>query len=444
MESAIATIAAVSTPPGQGGIAVIRVSGPKAFAIGEQITGKRLKPGALQRALFTDQHKQAIDDGLILTFPKPHSFTGDDVIELQGHGGQVVQSMLLDRVIQLGATLAAPGEFSQRAFINGKMDLTQAEAICDLIESGSESAVRASMRSLQGAFSERVQQLQQQLIHLRSYTEAALDFAEEEIDFLDQPQLRDNLNKLHDTLQSTLSTARQGARLNQGIVVAIAGRPNAGKSSLINHLSGYDAAIVSDIPGTTRDIVKEQVVINGVPVQLIDTAGLRETGDSIETEGIRRAWQSIEQADAIWYLVDASYGENEEDREFIKQLDSGKLTLIYSKSDLVGKAGTHPDQALALSVVNETGIQQLKDALVTPLNEAASESTFSARQRHINALEQAFESVNLAQKIFEQTGSGELMAEDLKQAQKALSKITGEYSQEDLLGDIFSSFCIGK
>ncbi len=439
------TIAAIATPPGVGGIGVIRISGPRAASIGEAITASTLVPGRVQYRRFLDAAGETLDQGLALYFRAPHSFTGEDVVELQGHGGPVLQEMLLARLLELGCRLARPGEFSERAFLNGKLDLAQAEAIADLIESGSQAAARAAMKSLQGVFSRRIHELVESLIELRAFVEAALDFAEEEIDFLAES---DVLQRLDDLLQSTaavLEEAERGRLLGEGLTLAIAGRPNAGKSSLLNRLAGYDAAIVTDIAGTTRDVIREHIALEGIPVHVIDTAGLRESEDPVEQEGIRRAWREIEQADAVLMLIDARSGETEEDRAILKRLHGLAVTRVYTKADLLEDGENPCPDGLLISSKTGQGMEALIERIVGGMGQGAAESSaFLARQRHVDALQRARASLEQARAVYVDTASGELMAEDLRQAQQALSEITGEFTTEDLLGRIFGSFCIGK
>ncbi len=443
--TAVDTIAAIATPPGVGGIGVIRVSGPKALSIAETLTGTRLGIGRIQLRDFLDAEGQTIDQGLALCFAAPRSFTGEDVVELQGHGGPVLQEMLLARLVELGCRLARPGEFSERAFLNGKLDLAQAEAIADLIESGSQAAVRAAMKSLQGEFSKRIHELVEAVIDLRAFVEAALDFAEEEIDFLGESDTRQRLDALIDRTGAVLAEAERGRLLNEGLTVAIAGRPNAGKSSLLNRLAGYDAAIVTDIAGTTRDVIREHIALKGIPLHIIDTAGLRDSDDPVEQEGIRRAWREIEQADAVLMLIDARSGETDEDRDILKRLDCLSVTRVYTKADLLDAAAEPPADGLLISSHSGQGMDALIDRIVGQVAQRGNEdSAFLARARHVDALQRALASLRQAAQVYRDTASGELMAEDLRQAQQALSEITGEFTTEDLLGRIFGSFCIGK
>ena len=439
------TIAAIATPPGTGGIGIVRLSGNTSRAIAEQLTQTELKPGKIQFRRFYDETGEAIDHGLCLFFPAPHSFSGEDCVEIQAHGGPIVLDMLLERVCVLGARLARAGEFSERAFLNGKIDLTQAEAIADLIESGSRAASRAAMRSLDGRFSQQVNELVDGIVELRVYIEAALDFAEEEIDFLAGSDVGQRLEAALGRLQQLLREAEQGKRLQEGLGVALAGLPNAGKSSLLNYLAGYEAAIVTDIEGTTRDVLREHISLRGIPVRINDTAGLRESDNPVEREGVRRAWKSIEQADVVIYLIDASKGSSDADQRIIEQLGDCRLQVVYNKSDLL--APDHPldSSSLYLSTLTGNGMDRLIDCITGQVADFNQDNhTFMARRRHVDALYRALDSMQQAAGSFEQSHSGELVAEDLRAAQRHLNEITGEFSSDDLLGKIFSSFCIGK
>jgi len=448
------TIAAIATPPGQGGVGIVRISGPQALQIAQSIS--RLQPRPRHAHYGTLWHgDQALDQGLSLFFPGPHSFTGEDVLELQGHGGPVVLDLLLKACFDAGARPARPGEFSERAFLNDKLDLAQAEAIADLIEASSEQAARNALHSLQGAFSTRVHELTEALIGLRIYVEAAIDFPEEEIDFLADGHVLAQLQEIRGRLRQVQREAGQGALLRDGMTVVIAGRPNAGKSSLLNALAGKESAIVTDIAGTTRDILREHIQIDGMPLHIIDTAGLRATEDQVERIGVERAMHAIADADRILLMVDASQPEagNPEQLwpEFlVSPPDPAKVTLVLNKIDLVdGSVGQ--EQAadgsvmLRLSARSGAGITELREHLKSCMGYSqTNESLFSARRRHLEALEEAG---NLLEHGYQQLtvmGAGELLAEDLRMAQQALGNITGEFSADDLLGRIFSSFCIGK
>ncbi|MGA6097789.1 tRNA uridine-5-carboxymethylaminomethyl(34) synthesis GTPase MnmE [Stutzerimonas marianensis] len=448
------TIAAVATAPGRGGIGVVRVSGVRARAIAITLSGKEPTPRHAHYGPFHADDGEVIDEGLLLFFPGPHSFTGEDVLELQGHGGPVVLDMLLQRCVELGARLARPGEFSERAFLNDKLDLAQAEAIADLIEASSTQAARNAVRSLQGEFSRRVHQLTEKLIQLRIYVEAAIDFPEEEIDFLADGHVLALLEGVRDELSAVLREAGQGALLREGMNVVIAGRPNAGKSSLLNALAGREAAIVTDIAGTTRDVLREHIHIDGMPLHVVDTAGLRDTTDQVERIGVERAIRAIEEADRILLVVDASATEPTDEQLWPtllqRQPDPARTTLIRNKADLTGEAATLAASAqglvtLSLSARSGEGIELLREHLKACMGfDQTAESGFSARRRHLDALRQASDSLAHGYAQLTQAGAGELLAEDLRQAQQALGEITGAFSSDDLLGRIFSSFCIGK
>ncbi len=439
------TIAAIATPPGTGGIGIVRLSGDRALAIAEALSHSDLEPGKIQFRRFFDAGGEVIDHGLCLYFKAPHSFSGEDCIEVQAHGGPIVLDMILERVCGLGARLARAGEFSERAFLNGKVDLAQAEAIADLIESGSRAASRAAMRSLEGRFSQQVHDLVDDIVNLRAYIEAALDFAEEEIDFLNDSAIGERLEHARVKLQSLLNQAEQGRTLQEGLSVSLAGLPNAGKSSLLNYLAGYEAAIVTEIEGTTRDVLREHISLRGVPIRVNDTAGLRESDNPVEREGIRRAWESIAEADVVIYLVDASKGVSAEDQRILDELAGTNLQLVYSKSDLLEKGGADDSAGLYISTRSEEGMNQLVDRITGHISDYNQDNhTFMARRRHVDALQRAGEGLQQAALSFEQGRSGELMAEDLRLAQQSLNEVTGEFSSDDLLGRIFSSFCIGK
>lgn len=450
------TIVAQATPPGRGGVSVIRISGPKVEAIAKALLAKAKlpEPRYATYSRFVDQQNQVIDEGLALFFPAPHSFTGEHVLELHGHGGPVVVDRLLKQLLRLGARLARPGEFSERAFLNGKIDLTQAEAIADLIDASSEQAARSAIRSLQGDFSKQIKQLQEVLTHLRIYVEAAIDFPEEEINFLADTKVSEDLAAILAQLDMVLSTAKQGSLLREGMSIVIAGRPNAGKSSLLNCLTGRDSAIVTPIAGTTRDVLREYIHLDGMPLHIIDTAGLRVSDDLVEQQGICRAWQEIEKADQLLLIVDGSV-EQEIDlnlfgQEFAQALPaSNKITVIYNKIDLTMEQPSYEQKrglsTLKLSAKTGQGIPLLKQHLKTIMGfEISSEGSFSARRRHLDALQRVKQLLLNGQQQLLIHCAGELLAEDLRQAQLALSEITGEFSADDLLGEIFASFCIGK
>ena len=450
------TIAAIATAQGRGGVGIVRVSGPLASKAAQAILGRVPKPRFAHYGPFEDSDGQVIDEGIGLYFPGPNSFTGEDVLELQGHGGPVVLDMLLQRCLEVGSRLARPGEFSERAFLNDKLDLAQAEAIADLIEASSAQAARNAVRSLQGAFSQRVDKLTEQLIGLRIYVEAAIDFPEEEIDFLADGHVLGMLDNVRGELSTVLREAGQGALLRDGMTVVIAGRPNAGKSSLLNALAGREAAIVTEIAGTTRDVLREHIHIDGMPLHVVDTAGLRDTQDQVEMIGVQRALKAIGEADRILLVVDATAPEATDPfalwPEFLEQRpDSAKVTLIRNKADLSGDAiglETSPDGHVTISLSAKAGgegLELLREHLKACMGyEQTSESSFSARRRHLEALRQANSALEHGRAQLTLAGAGELLAEDLRQAQQALGEITGAFSSDDLLGRIFSSFCIGK
>jgi tRNA modification GTPase len=445
----IETIAAVATPPGRGGIGIVRISGPAAAGIARAVCRRLPAPRQTMRAQFLDAAGGVIDDGLALYFPAPNSFTGEDVLELHGHGGAVIMDLLLARIVGLGARLARPGEFSERAFLNGKLDLVQAEAIADLIEAGSEQAARAALRSLQGEFSRTVRALVEALIELRAYVEAAIDFPEEEVDFLADNAVAEKLTGIQCQFNRLRAKAKQGSLIRDGLTVAIAGRPNAGKSSLLNRLAGVDAAIITPIPGTTRDVLKERISLDGLPLNIVDTAGLRAAGDLIEEEGIRRTWSQIEKANHVLLIVDDTLDVAADDRAALDKLPASvTVTLVHNKIDLSGrKPGIEEHEWLsevALSAKTGAGFDALRNHLKTVAGfQQPGADTITSRRRHLDAVERAGSFIEAAtEKLAE--SAGELMAEDLSLAQHALGEITGEVTSDDLLGRIFSSFCIGK
>jgi len=432
-----------------GGVGIIRISGPGVTAIAQAIVGKLPKPRYAGYACFSDGQGRTIDEGLVLFFPGPNSFTGEDVLELQGHGGPVVMDMLLQRVLECGARLANPGEFSQRAFLNDKLDLAQAEAIADLIESGTSSAARLAVRSLEGAFSRHIHELVDRVTRLRMYVEAAIDFPEEEIDFLSDGKVSADLQDIIDSVSAVEQSAQVGRLLRDGMNLVIAGRPNAGKSSLLNALAGRESAIVTDIPGTTRDLLREQIQIDGLPLHLIDTAGLRESGDRVEQEGIRRAREEIARADRILWIFDDQADPHHDALDRSTLPPNIPITLVRNKVDMTGTPVGIREVAegveIALSAKTGRGIDLLRQHLKQSVGyQGAQEGEFIARRRHLDALARATQHLLTGQSALLETGSGELMAEDLRLAQHALSEITGEFTADDLLGKIFSSFCIGK
>ncbi|HSX51047.1 MAG TPA: tRNA uridine-5-carboxymethylaminomethyl(34) synthesis GTPase MnmE [Cellvibrio sp.] len=449
------TIAAIATATGRGGVGIVRVSGPKAAVVAEQLLKIKLQPRHAHYCDFQSHSGEVIDQGIALFFPGPNSFTGEDVLELQGHGGPVILDLLLREITQLGIRLARPGEFSERAFLNDKLDLAQAEAIADLIDATTEQAARNALHSLQGAFSKRIHELVEALIHLRIYVEASIDFPEEEIDFLSDGKVARDLDGIISKLDKVFKEARQGALVRDGMRVVIAGRPNAGKSSLLNALSGRESAIVTSIEGTTRDVLREHIHIDGMPLHIIDTAGLRDSPDEVEQIGIKRAWQEIQQADRVLLLVDSRQSPltnpHEIWPEFVEQLqDPGKVTLVRNKIDLseepagLIKSGSG-DLYIGISAATGIGIDALKDHLKTTIGFSDNgESGFTARRRHLDALERAQSFLASGKIQLQGYAAGELLAEDLRHAQNALGEITGEFTPDDLLGRIFSSFCIGK
>lgn len=449
------TIAAVATAQGRGGVGIVRVSGPQASHIAQAVAGRQLKPRYAHYGPFHDASGATLDEGLALYFPGPNSFTGEDVLELQGHGGPVVLDLLLRRCLELGARQARPGEFSERAFLNDKLDLAQAEAIADLIEASSEQAARNALRSLQGEFSRRVHALTEKLIQLRIYVEAAIDFPEEEIDFLADGHVLGLLDGVRENLSTVLREAGQGALLREGMTVVIAGRPNAGKSSLLNALAGREAAIVTDIAGTTRDVLREHIHIDGMPLHVVDTAGLRDTDDHVEKIGVERALKAIAEADRVLLVVDATSAESADPfalwPEFLdSRPDPAKVTLIRNKADLSGdtidlQSSADGHVTLSLSARSGDGLELLREHLKACMGyEQTAESSFSARRRHLEALRQASAHLEHGRNQLTAAGAGELLAEDLRHAQQSLGEITGAFSSDDLLGRIFSSFCIGK
>jgi tRNA modification GTPase len=454
------TIAAVATPPGRGGVGIIRLSGPAAQAIAFKLCRADFQPRHAHHYKFyagednSDPNSDAvIDSGLAIYFPAPNSFTGEDVVEIQGHGGPVVMDMLLRRCTQLGARVARAGEFSERAYLNDKMDLTQAEAIADLINSTTESAARSANRSLQGEFAAEINQLLKKVIDLRVYVEAAIDFPEEEIDFLVEGGVLNKLDQIISQLEKVTSAARQGQILSEGIHLVIAGKPNAGKSSILNALSGQDTAIVTAVEGTTRDVLRKEIQIDGIPLHIIDTAGLRDDADEIEKEGIRRAWLEIEAADHVLVVSDAARDrEGEEDALVLIEQRLPKvtpITLIHNKCDLSneepGLQQLDDRSLIKLSAKTGAGVDLLKQHLKSVAGYSSAEAgQFSARSRHLVALANAEEALLTGRDQLTATGAGELLAEDLRVCQQHLGEITGEFSSDDLLGEIFSSFCIGK
>ena len=455
------TIAAVATAPGKGGIGIIRLSGDKASAIAQHITGlSMLEPRHAHYASFYDQHGEKLDSGIALFFPGPNSFTGEDVIELQGHGGRVILDLLLTEAIAHGARIARPGEFSERAFLNNKIDLVQAEAIADIIESSSQSAARSAVRSLSGEFSEKINQLTHDLTQLRVYVEAAIDFPDEEVDFISDSTLVHSLDAILKSIDAIYQQARQGQLIRDGLSVVIIGKPNAGKSSLLNLLAGDDLAIVNQQAGTTRDILREDIHIDGLPLRIIDTAGLRESPDEIEQEGIKRAKREIEKADTLLYMRDISENGNKENLSTldaikielhslgINTVDQTPCIVVNNKIDLhaieAQQIQHNAYREIFLSAKTGSGLDFLKQNLKDICGYQNTEGNFVARRRHIDALSQTQQAVQAGRQQLLEFKAGELLAEELRQAQNHLGQITGTVTSDDLLGEIFSSFCIGK
>jgi tRNA modification GTPase len=438
------TIFAIATPPGTGGVGVIRISGPAVRSIAQAVLGKLPRPRFAQLAGFLGENGLAIDSGIALFFPGPESFTGEDVLELQGHGGAVIQQLLSKRLMELGARMARAGEFSERAFLNDKLDLAQAEAIADLVESGTAAAARAAQRSLEGVFSSRVNRLQEELISLRVFIEAALDFPEEEIDFIAESDTLQRLDQAQQNTAELLDDAHQGSLLRDGITIAIIGRPNAGKSSLLNALSGTDAAIVTDIPGTTRDVLRETISIDGLPVHIADTAGIRESTDIIEAEGVRRARAALEQSDLVLLVLDLETDSGE--GQLAGELPENVPCIrVWNKLDIAGPKTDGQPGEVCISATTGAGIDQLKAKICEMAGLSAErEGSFSARTRHLDALRRTADHLQVGTAQLSLHGAPEMLAEELRLAQKALGEITGEFLPDDLLGAIFASFCIGK
>ena len=443
------TIAAIATASGRGGIGIVRVSGPLSGHMAEMFCTRLPAPRVSTLASITDNNNRLIDSALLIFFPAPNSFTGESVLEIHGHGGAMVLDQILERVIELGARLARPGEFSERAFLNDKIDLAQAEAIADLIDASSHKAARAAVRSLEGQFSAKINALLEELIELRIFVESAIDFPEEEIDFISEGQVADKTRALLNKVNSLIENATQGKLLRDGMTIVIAGKPNAGKSSLLNALSGSQSAIVTEIPGTTRDLLKETISIDGLPLNIVDTAGLRDSDDPVEREGIRRARKQIDNADCVLNVIDLTDpGQDKED----VIMASEKITVInvYNKIDLTGADLSTVDskglqQSVYLSAKTGQGLAQLRAVLKNLVGyDSGSEGVFIARRRHLDALNRVQKNIINGLTAIDNAQAAELLAEDLLHAQHALSEITGEFSSDDLLGEIFSSFCIGK
>lgn len=444
------TIAAIATPPGRGGVGIIRISGSNLLPFAFALSGTAPRPRHATMADFLAADGSAIDSGLLLFFPDPYSFTGEDVLEVHGHGGPVVMQMLLARCLDLGARLAEPGEFSRRAFLKGKLDLAQAEAVADLIDAATSSAARSAMRSLQGEFSKAVHGLTEELIDLRMLVEATLDFPEEDIDFLRKADAFGRLSRLQLRLTEVFDRAQQGKLLQSGLHVVLAGQPNVGKSSLLNRLAGDELAIVTPVAGTTRDALRSTIQVEGIPLHIIDTAGLRETDDEVESIGIERSWREIERSDVVLVVVDARTGVGEAERKILARLPDGlRRITVYNKIDLCGhlpECHEEPDTtAISLSARSGDGIDLLRQELLRVAGWHQAEDVFIARERHLRALAEAQQHICAAQDLV----AGvlpvlELLAEELRLAQQSLAAITGEFTADDLLGVIFSRFCIGK
>ena len=440
-------IAAVGTAPGRAGIGIVRVSGKKLEQLASRLLGSVPAPRLAVRAVFRDTAGEPIDDGIALFFPAPASYTGEDVLELQGHGGPVVLGMVLRRCLELGARLAEPGEFTRRAFLNDKLDLAQAEGVADLIDAATEAAARCALRSLRGEFSEAIGSLEKRLVELRMLVEATLDFPEEEIDEMDREEARGRLRHLREEVSRSLVRGRRGSVLRSGLQVVLAGQPNVGKSSLLNRLAGEDLAIVTEIPGTTRDAVRQTIQVEGVPVNVIDTAGLRDTVDTVEAIGIARTWEAIGHADALLLVVDARAGVAAADRSIVDRLPGKlKLVTVFNKIDLSGDASRaeEDEQGWRIHVSAKTGdgIESLREVLLKLAGwQSGEEDVFMARERHLVSLERVAQALDRAVQAMSQS---ELFAEELRLAQRELGSITGEFSADDLLGQIFARFCVGK
>lgn len=445
-------IAAIATPPGRGGIGIVRISGRNLSSIAESILGAIPHPREAHLSHFLDENDQSIDQGIAIYYPSPHSYTGEDVLELQGHGGPAVINLLLTRCLQLGARLAEPGEFTLRAFLNNKLDLAQAEGVADLINASTAGAARCAMRSLQGEFSSTIQALVQALIDLRMLVEATLDFPEEEIDFLESANAAAQLHKIRKKLERVLLSSRQGSLLQEGVKIVLVGQPNVGKSSLMNRLAGEEVAIVTEIPGTTRDTIQQLIQIEGIPVHMIDTAGLRETTDIVEQSGIARTHAAIGKADLVLLLIDSRYGLTDADLQVLQSLPAAlPLLIIFNKIDLMNEGACikeeYGNSVVYLSARTGAGLELLRTRMLEMIgwqSNIAGEGLFMARQRHLQALNKASLHLENADGWVSGNGRLELLAEELRLAQLALSSITGEFTADDLLGEIFSRFCIGK
>ena len=438
-------IAAIATPPGKGGVGIVRVSGPALLPLARILIGRDPQARRAMLAQFRDAQGNSLDEGILLYFPGPASFTGQDVLELQGHGGPVVMQTLLKRCLELGARLAQPGEFTKRAFLNGKLDLTQAEGVADIIEASSEAALRSAMRSFRGEFSSLVRTLARALTDLRMLVEAMLDFPEEDLDALDRRQVEQRLSGIMQAVDETLAGAIRGVRLRAGLKVVLAGRPNVGKSSLLNRLARDDLAIVTAVPGTTRDALHHSLLIKGVSVNIIDTAGLRESGDEVEQLGIMRSWQNIREADLLLFVLEADQGMTPADQVLMESFPAPqKRLLVFNKADLGREVVGYPSAAQGVYVSAKTGqgIEELETAILAAAGwVSGSEDVIMARERHVEALVSVKASLERALSAM---AHPEFLAEELRVAQQDLGAIIGEFTADDLLGEIFSRFCIGK
>ena len=445
------TIAAVSTPPGRGGIGIVRVSGPRAAQMAREVVGRLPEPRVATAARFLAGDGETLDSGIALWFPGPRSCTGEDTLELQGHGGPVVLDRVAGRVLSLGARPARPGEFTERAFLNGKLDLAQAEAVADLIDAATHEAARLARRSLDGALSERVNRAVSELVEIRTFLEGSLDFPDEEVPELPEALLAGRLDRVRAEVSAARGSAARGNLLREGFGVVIAGRPNVGKSSLLNRLVGRERAIVTEAPGTTRDTLDEAVQVDGLPLRVVDTAGLRPTDDPVERIGIERTWAAVEEADAVLAVVDDRRGIEEADRAILERIPERlPRVVVHNKIDLTGAAAGEREEGtgffrIGLSAKTGEGVDRLCERIKSLAGyEPRAEGVFMARRRHLAALDEALAALDAAKRGGDEGAGSELVAEDLRLAQRALGKITGEFTADDLLGRIFASFCIGK
>ncbi|KGP63782.1 tRNA modification GTPase MnmE [Legionella norrlandica] len=442
------TIVAIATPPGRGGVGIVRISGPNAYSIALKLNGNKvLQPRFATFCSFYNSDNEIIDQGIAIYFKAPHSFTGEDIVEIQAHGSPVVLDLLIKESVACGARLAKPGEFSERAFLNDKIDLIQAEAIADLIQASSNTAARMALKSLQGDFSKEINQLNEELVYLRMYVEAAIDFPEEEIDFLNDGKVAGLLQKIIQRLNGIRAKANQGVLLREGLSLVIAGRPNAGKSTLINNLAGRDVAIVTEIAGTTRDIMREHILLDDIPLHIIDTAGLRDSDDVVEREGIKRAWEELKRADCVLLVIDVSNPDQQVSLMSELRLaipEQIPIITVYNKIDTLNLSARCDDKTVYLSARTGHGIDELKKVIKQLVGYQPAEGQFLARRRHLQALDEAKALLQVGQAQLEHHKAGELLADDLRLAHQVLCEITGEFTSNDLLGKIFSSFCIGK